>query len=200
MPAPVLLLDVLDTLVVDPTLEVVGQCFSCTLEELRTRKSQAAWESFERGEIDREEFGRTYFRDGEPLDIARLESELSARFRFVEGIEDLLRDLRAQGTAMHAPSNYPVWSELIEAKLSLSDYVPWTFVSWKTGLRKPDPLAYRYAARFLDVPPSELIFVDDRKRNCDAARECGLTALLFRDAKTLRDELTQLGVLQVTAR
>lgn len=50
-------------------------------------------------------------------------------YRFLDGIEELLSDLNQAGVEMHIMSNYPVWYKRIEAKLVLSRFMPWTFVS-----------------------------------------------------------------------
>jgi hypothetical protein len=51
---------------------------------------------------------------------------------------------------------------MIEEKLKLSQYLPWTFVSCNMGLRKPDKRVYLEATRQLKVDPSHCIFIDDR--------------------------------------
>ena len=50
-------------------------------------------------------------------------------YRWIEGIEELLFTLRRQGVEMHIVTNYPLWYKRTEAKLGLSKYLPWSFVS-----------------------------------------------------------------------
>ena len=50
-------------------------------------------------------------------------------YRWMEGVEQLLLDLGRQGVEMHIITNYPVWYKRIEAKLAVSRYLPWSFVS-----------------------------------------------------------------------
>ena len=50
-------------------------------------------------------------------------------YRFLDGIEELLQELKLAGVEMHIMSNYPVWYKRIEAKLVLTKFMPWTFVS-----------------------------------------------------------------------
>ena len=96
---------------------------------------------------------------------------------------------------MHALSNYPCWYRLIEERLQLSRYVAWSFVSCETGVRKPAPEAYLHASRTLNVAPERCLFVDDRERNCDAARAVGMDAIVFRSAEQLRQELARRELL-----
>ena len=47
----------------------------------------------------------------------------------MEGVEELLLSLKRQGVEMHIITNYPVWYKRIEAKLAVSRYLPWSYVS-----------------------------------------------------------------------
>jgi HAD superfamily hydrolase (TIGR01509 family) len=62
-------------------------------------------------------------------------------------------------------------------------------------MRKPAAGAYQAAVSHLQVPAQQLIFVDDRQPNVDAAAAAGLKAIRFTGcAKTLEQELQQLGL------
>ena len=50
-------------------------------------------------------------------------------YRYMDGMERLLLDLKRQDVEMHVISNYPVWYKRIEAKLGISRHLPWTFIS-----------------------------------------------------------------------
>jgi FMN phosphatase YigB (HAD superfamily) len=83
---------------------------------------------------------------------------------------------------------------MIEQRLGVGRFVRWTFVSCKTGLRKPDARVFVHATRALGVVPGDAVFVDDRADNCDAARAAGLAAVRFQDADQVRAELEGLGL------
>lgn len=51
------------------------------------------------------------------------------RYEFLPGMPELLKQLQGQGIEMHVISNYPEWYRLVEDKLQLSQYLPWTFIS-----------------------------------------------------------------------
>jgi HAD superfamily hydrolase (TIGR01509 family) len=190
----VLLLDVMGTLVYEPFYREVPAFFGVSLEELIAAKHPTAWAEFERGEIDEVELERKFFRDGRDYDHAGMRARMEETYRFLEGAEELLVDLKAAGVEMHALSNYPDWYLLIERKLKLSRFLRWTFVSCRTGSRKPDPAAYKAALDALARPPADLLFVDDREENCAAARALGIESIRFRGATPLRGALTAAGV------
>lgn len=190
-----LLLDVMDTLVYDPFRREIPAFFGLTLPELLAQKHPTAWVRFEHGELDEEALFATFFADGRAFDGGAFIDMLRATYRWIDGVEPLLAELAAEGVPMHALSNYPCWYRLIEERLRVSRYAAWSFVSCDTGVRKPDPEAYLFASRALGVPPARCLFVDDRERNCDAAREVGMDAIVFEDAAQLRRELAARGLV-----
>lgn len=195
MPQPILLLDVMSTIVYDPFLVELPAFFNMSFHELIQDKDPTAWPRFERGEIDEHTFWQEFFIDRRPVDIQGLRQTLLAAYRFEPGMAQLLSDLHQHNVPMHTLSNYPSWWTLIEDKLSLSQYLQWTFVSCQIGLRKPNPDIYIHAAKHLGVPTEQCVFVDDRQSNCDAAIGVGMGAIRYRDANQLRAELQIQGIL-----
>lgn len=189
------LFDVMGTLVHDPFFVEVPRFFGTDLRTLVARKHPTAWESFELGHIDEEGLAQQFFADGRRLDVEGLKRAMVDAYAFLPGIEALLGELHARGVAMHTFSNYPPWYRLIEAKLGLSRWMPWTFVSCEMGARKPDRAAYLHASTHLGVTPDQCLFVDDRQINCDAAHEAGMAAVRFTDAVALREALAARGLV-----
>lgn len=196
----VVLLDVMGTLVHDPFYDVFPAFFGVPLSELVRALHPSAWVEFERGELTESEFLGRLFRDGRAYDAAALRERMFGAYRWLEGTRELCVELRGLGYELHALSNYPVWFEQIEARLGLSELAPWTFVSCRTRVRKPEAEAFVGAARTLAVPASACIVVDDRPVNCEAARAVGMRAFRFRGAAALRDELRAAGLLRAWLR
>ncbi len=195
----VLLLDVMDTLVVDPFFHSdLRTFFGVGLRELGPRIRADHWVRFERGELDEPTYYAGFFADGTGVDGPALAQWMAERYRPVPGIEALLGELRQAGVPMYALSNYPVWWRLIERELRLSRWLQWRFVSCMTGVRKPDPAAYTGPAAALGVPTAQCVFVDDRRSNVDAAIATGMAGVVFESAAQLRRSLVDLGVLTPT--
>ncbi len=191
----VLLLDVMGTLVRDPFHEEIPAFFGMSLRELLEVKHPSAWVRFEHGELTEDELVASFFADGRAFDGRAFVDMLRDAYRWIEGIEPLLAELSSRRVPMHTLSNYPCWYRLIEERLGLSRYAAWSFVSCETGVRKPDPEAYLFASRALGVTPSRRLYVDDRAVNCDAARAVGMDAIVFTDARALRDALRERGLV-----
>jgi putative hydrolase of the HAD superfamily len=67
------------------------------------------------------------------------------------------------------------------------DLVDELVYSHEVGWAKPDPEVYTIAVRRLGAQPSEIMFIDDRPLCVEAARACGLNAVLFAEnARTIR--------------
>lgn len=171
--------------------------FNLTFKELLDAKHPTAWVEFERDLINEEELFAKFFKDGRSFDGKALVEMMVDYYDYIEGMEPLLARLQAAGYPLHLMSNYPMWYRHIEAKLKLSQYAPWTFVSCDgpmRGLRKPALEAYQVAAASLAVEPARVVFVDDRQVNVDGAVAAGMRALRFQSAAQLEQELLQLGL------
>lgn len=171
----------MSTLVYDPYMQELPDFFETTWQDLLSRKHPTAWIDFELGKITEQQFFEMFIPGLDPpIDMDAFHRMLHHAYRFLPGIEALLSELHAiDGVTMHTLSNYPVWYRIIEQKLSLSRFMPWSFVSCHMGSRKPDTSIYLHAARSLDVSPSRCIFIDDRGSNCKAAVEDGMRAVKY---------------------
>jgi putative hydrolase of the HAD superfamily len=65
---------------------------------------------------------------------------------------------------------------------------------------KPEPAIYEYSLDALNVPASEVLFVDDRDVNLEQARAAGMRGIRFRSVNQLRDDLHALGFNVLPAR
>jgi HAD superfamily hydrolase (TIGR01509 family) len=196
MPRPIVLCDVMDTLVREPYYTELPAFFGMSLEELAAAQHPTAWVEFEEGRIDEATYLARFFRDGRAIDREALRAHLQHSYHWLDGVEKVLADLKATGLTIHALSNYSDWYELIEEKLRLSRYLAWSFVSCRTGVRKPDPEAFLGPCRTLGVEPPACLLIDDRPDNVAAARQVGMAAIRFRDAPSLRRALVEGGILR----
>lgn len=70
-------------------------------------------------------------------------------------------------------------------------------LSCEIGVEKPDPKAYEILLCRLNLPAKDVVFIDDRPENIDAAKKVGLDAILFESEDQLRAELEKRGTLNV---
>eukprot|EP00285_Hemiselmis_virescens_P007384 CAMPEP_0173401784 /NCGR_PEP_ID=MMETSP1356-20130122/52004_1 /TAXON_ID=77927 ORGANISM="Hemiselmis virescens, Strain PCC157" /NCGR_SAMPLE_ID=MMETSP1356 /ASSEMBLY_ACC=CAM_ASM_000847 /LENGTH=224 /DNA_ID=CAMNT_0014362011 /DNA_START=137 /DNA_END=811 /DNA_ORIENTATION=- len=192
---PIIVWDVMSTLVYDPFFVEVPKFLGMkSVNELYPIKDGEAWLAFERGEICEGELLRDFFLDRREWDGKGMVQMLGEEYRWLPGVEDMVRSLSEQGYEMHILSNYPVWWSTIEEKLRLSRYMQWSFVSCQEGMRKPDARIYQLVADRLAVPPSSIIFVDDSPSNVDAAVAMGWKGCVFEGVERLQSDLLECGV------
>ena len=58
-------------------------------------------------------------------------------------------------------------------------------ISDEVGLAKPDRRIYELALERLKKPAENCVFIDDKQRNVDSAREVGMKAVLCKDKETV---------------
>jgi FMN phosphatase YigB (HAD superfamily) len=192
----VILWDIMDTLVRDPFFTHMPDFFGHTFDALVQRLQPGTWVEFELGKLTELEFYARFFRDGSPIDGPGLKRCMAHAYDWVEGAPELLAELQARSVSMHALSNYPEWYQLVEERLSLSQFVSLSFISCRTGFRKPAPEAFLHACAQLDVTPEKCLLIDDRRQNCEAARDVGLQSLHFDGSIAgLRQSLVARGLL-----
>jgi FMN hydrolase / 5-amino-6-(5-phospho-D-ribitylamino)uracil phosphatase len=191
---PILLIDVMDTVVRDPFWDMPG-FFGYSFDALWPEVHPTAWVDFELGLIDEPTFLDHFFADGRAYDQAGFMQLVDDGFAWMQGMEELLAELRGAGFALHALSNYPLWWQRIERKLGLSRHLAWSFVSCDTGVRKPDPGAYTGAAEALGVAPGDCLFIDNAGPNCKGAAAVSMPAIKFVGAEPLRTELVARSLL-----
>jgi putative hydrolase of the HAD superfamily len=101
----------------------------------------------------------------------------------------VLADAHGRGHSLSLLSNAP--HEFAAATVdhpALADFDHIIFSSW-IGVVKPEPGAFQAAVETLARPPDQIVFIDDRAVNVEAAIDAGLHAIRFTSAAELRAAL-----------
>jgi len=102
---------------------------------------------------------------------AGLDEEYCTLHALTNGILELIADAVDQGLLVAALTNdVDSWSRRIRARFELSQVSVWV-VSGEIGVRKPDRGAYDRLLDVLACSAADVLFLDDRQRNVDAAKE-----------------------------
>ncbi|MFJ7272660.1 HAD family hydrolase [Streptomyces sp. NPDC099050] len=152
---------------------------------------------YDRGELT----GPGYWREvgaalGTRFGAARIGALIDADVSSWSGVEGemvaLVEELAAAGRRLGLLSNIP--PELAthyEAHHSWLRHFEVCGFSCRIGHAKPDPEAYVWCVRMLGGQPPDVLFVDDREENVDAARAVGLRGALFTGVADLRATLRE---------
>ena len=136
------------------------------IEDLYTRASL--------GEFSSEEFWAKVGVD------YNLEDEYLDRHQLSVGLLDFLSVIKDQVKApIYCLSNdVSEWSIKLRRKFQLDQYIERWFISGDLKVRKPSPNIYDALIREANVKPTQMLFVDDRKKNIAAAKEFGIQTVL----------------------
>ena len=81
------------------------------------------------------------------------------------------------------------WSEHSYNTNGLKLYFKHSFFSHNLKLAKPDPKIYQYALKKTHLKPEEIIYVDDKIENVNAAKKLGMHGILFKDLNSFKESL-----------
>ncbi len=109
------------------------------------------------------------------------------------GTVQLLAELHAGGTRVALLSNAGFDFSDPFRHSPMAAYFEAMFVSAELGLIKPDPEIYRVTARELGITLEQMVFIDNKKINVDAATALGVTGHVFTAVAELRAFLESLA-------
>ncbi len=114
----------------------------------------------------------------------------------VPGSHEIVRELSARSVPLYAITNFAstFWREFRESE-PLFDLFGDVVVSGDEKLVKPHREIYDLAARRFGYAPEAMLFIDDNADNIAGAAALGWQVHHFRDAETLRADLTTRGLL-----
>jgi len=109
------------------------------------------------------------------------------------GTVQLLAELHAGGTRVALLSNAGFDFSDPFRHSPMAAYFEAMFVSAELGLIKPDPEIYRVTARELGITLEQMVFIDNKRVNVDAATALGVTGHVFTTVDELRAFLETLA-------
>jgi FMN hydrolase / 5-amino-6-(5-phospho-D-ribitylamino)uracil phosphatase len=184
--------DLMDTLVRDPYREALRAATGMRVRDLFSRRDATAYPAFECGHIDEDAYWEVYADAGIEVDVDAFHATRRELTAWLPGMRDLLMELDGRVERVVA-SNYPHWIAELRDGL-LDGLVDRVVASHDLGVRKPDPRFYARLLDRCDLDAGEVLFVDDREANVEAATAAGLRAHLFAGADDLRRRLATEGV------
>nr|MBN1229274.1 HAD family phosphatase [Anaerolineae bacterium] len=158
-----------------------------------------SWEQAKRGLISHEEFW-----------LDRLTSlglvEETAQYQFKQRLyehwglytemRDLLYQLRSNyRLAILSNSSRRNFTEYISVRRGLFGLFEVILSSAEEGVAKPSPEFYHTVLRRLAIQPEQALFIDDLRRNTDAAEALRIPSIQFTGPASLREELSRCGII-----
>ena len=156
------------------------------------------WSMMDRGSLTDEEAGNIMMmRLPERLHdtVYQLVNEWDRPILPIDGMEALVRELKANGYAIYLISNASYHQHDYWQSIPGWDCFDGTLISADVHLVKPQPEIYELFCSRFSLKKEECVFIDDSTANAEGAVFVGMKAIVFHDdAKELRQKLHKLGV------
>lgn len=177
--------------------DILGQYLQIENEADAIRSALISYE-YERGEIDRMEF-LDQVKEKLNLDIATNELHPMVYSSFYHGVElieetmEIVNEVKEKisCTALLSNVNEMVIDAISKKWPGVLYNFAYHFFSYKMGLLKPDPDIFRKMFEELNITPQNIIFIDDKKENVNAASNLYIRSILFINPDDLRKKLFQ---------
>jgi epoxide hydrolase-like predicted phosphatase len=113
------------------------------------------------------------------LTVSEVEEWLLSEHNINTALVEVIKGLRKHSYTIGMLSNLGGgWMErYVDA--SVRDLFDEVVVSGEVGMYKPNPEIYEYMSNKLYLHPNEILFIDDRSENVEAARAVGMEAVQF---------------------
>lgn len=127
--------------------------------------------------------------------------ELSVQQRVNREVAQMIQRLRDRGYTLHVLSNIGAESfRRLQIKFAALFHC-FTFVLTANPvdhhgalIRKPDAAFFTHYLERVKARAANIVFIDDRRENVEAARRIGMRAIHFKNAEQLTAELTNMGI------
>lgn len=122
-------------------------------------------------------------------DMLRFTLEGSYPYDYTDKVID---NLKEQGYGVYYLSNWNSWTMEEFKTVARFDFLKKMnggLFSYECGLMKPDKKIYETFLHQFGLDPSTCIFFDDKKENVEAAKQCGIEAVVFTGPEVLDDFL-----------
>ncbi len=114
----------------------------------------------------------------------------------IDGTVKIFEELRSQGRPVYGLSNFSAETFVTARQhYPFLDWFEGIVVSGEDKLIKPDPRIYELLLARYGLRAEDLVFIDDRADNIQAAQEQGIHGILFTSPDDLRQDLKKLNVL-----
>lgn len=149
-------------------------------------------------ELTSEEFMKVAREAGNDAFID-LTLRIGSAYHPIQGILDIIHQLKVQGFAQHVGSNIGVtlFDRFTRVYPEIfSEFSAHQVVHVKPGqkvIKKPNPEYFHIYLATHNLKPEQIIFIDDKKANVDAALAVGMHAIQFKNPQQIKNELEALG-------
>ena len=162
----------------------------------RRRVFERLYQDFSTGRLTAEQFHRHLCREsGQKIEFGDFQRLWCSLVHTLPGAEELFdRVARRWPVGLLSDTDPLHWQHVLEHHPFVGRISRPT-LSFRIGVMKPDPRAFRAAADNVGYPPPACLFIDDKPENVVGAEKLGMQGLVFQGTAELQQQLERLGLL-----
>ena len=108
----------------------------------------------------------------------------------------LVNELQENNVPVALLSNATERQAAVIRKMGLYKPFDPCLISCEIGIEKPDQKAFEILVKTIDLSAEEIVFIDDKAENVEAAKKIGLDAIVFKSSTQVREELSKRALLK----
>lgn len=109
-----------------------------------------------------------------------------------EELISFLPSLKEKGVKLYLGTNNEKYrTEFLWNTVGLGKHLDHSYASHSVGLKKPNQPYFNHIITDLNLPASEILFVDDDQKNVAAAKESGMNAEFYKDFDSFKEDLAK---------
>jgi HAD superfamily hydrolase (TIGR01509 family) len=170
----------MDTIIPDPFYSTV-KILTGTLENFSKVINPKAWVKFEMGLIDENRYREMFFNKSissgkVPFTFDEFKKNL---LNTPAPYPDVLKLLKrfSKKIPFYLASNYCIWVHQHINNIDIKKYFKGEFISYQLRTRKPSKKFFKTVLKKINLPPSEVLIVDDQNDNIEMAEQLGFLIL-----------------------
>ncbi len=150
------------------------------------------------GQVTEDAYWRSVIKENSwDISIDELKTAARKNFTEIKGTREIIERLKKEGYTLLLLSNHAKeWVEYSEEKYQYHQLFDEVFYSFSLGIAKPHKDIFSTVLKRIAAEPTECLFIDDYKKNLEAAETFGIKTILFTTAGNLENELTNLKIVK----
>jgi putative hydrolase of the HAD superfamily len=173
-----------------------AEIFDLDYEEMNERH-HLTFDTYEEGKLSLDEYlNRVIFYEKQPFSVQEFRQFMFAQSQSYQSMIELIQQLKTRYRLKVAAVSNEGRELTIHRiqKFNLGSFIDFFVSSCFVHYRKPDADIYRIALDIAQVPPDQVVYLEDRPMFVDVARGLGIQGIRHTDYETTRATLASMGL------
>ncbi len=164
-------------------MHIIKLCFRYGLHVLHIKRAELSSDELIRYALNKQKF-----------ELAEIAIRIGCDYAPIPGMIPLVQKLHARGYTLHIASNlgpsvYETFKTMYPELFCYFSAVQIAYWDGPRIIKKPNPVFFEEYLKKHAIDPSDVLFIDDKEYNIDAATSVGIKGIHFKNIKQLYAEL-----------